>query len=39
MGLIEISDVSKSFGKKQVLNKVNCRLEHGIYGLLGPKGA
>lgn len=39
MGLIEINQVSKSFGKKQVLNKVSCRLEHGIYGLLGPNGA
>lgn len=31
--------MSKSFGKKQALNKVSCHLEHGIYGLLGPNGA
>lgn len=38
-GLIEINQVSKSFGRKQVLNKVSCHLENGIYGLLGPNGA
>lgn len=37
--MIEVNNVSKSFGRKQVLNKVNCHLEHGIYGLLGPNGA
>ena len=37
--MIEIKEISKSFGKKQVLYKVSCHLEHGIYGLLGPNGA
>ena len=37
--MIEINHVSKSFGKKRVLDKVSCHLEQGIYGLLGPNGA
>lgn len=37
--MIEVNNVSKSFGNKKVLKKVNCCLEHGIYGLLGPNGA
>lgn len=37
--MIELIHVSKKFGKKIVLNDINCEIDHGIYGLLGPNGA
>jgi len=37
--MIEIENVSKSFGKKKALCNVNLSLDFGIYGLLGPNGA
>lgn len=40
MNLIEIKNVSKSYGKKQALNNINITIEPGkIYGLLGPNGS
>lgn len=37
---IVIKDVSKSFGKKVVLNNINLTVESGqIYGLIGPSGS
>ncbi|MFE8697766.1 ABC transporter ATP-binding protein [Cytobacillus sp. FJAT-53684] len=37
---IVIKDVSKSFGKKEVLNNINLTMEPGqIYGLIGPSGS
>jgi ABC-2 type transport system ATP-binding protein len=37
---IVINDVSKSFGKKVVLNKISLTIEPGqIYGLIGPSGS
>jgi ABC-2 type transport system ATP-binding protein len=37
---IAIEQVSKSFGKKVVLNAINLQIEEGqIYGLIGPSGA
>lgn len=37
---IDIKDVSKSFGKKEVLHKINLKIEPGqIYGLIGPSGS
>ncbi len=37
---IVINDVSKSFGKKIVLNNINLSVEPGqIYGLIGPSGS
>lgn len=40
MNLIEIKNVSKSYGKKQALNNINITVEPGkIYGLLGPNGS
>src|SRR3954447_1210532 len=37
---IELKDVSKSFGKKEVLHNVNLSVEPGqIYGLIGPSGS
>ena len=37
--ILELSDISKRYGKKEALRNVNARLETGIYGLLGPNGA
>lgn len=38
--MIEIKNLSKSFGKKTVLNNVNCKIKTGaIYGLIGANGA
>ncbi|MGE8203164.1 ABC transporter ATP-binding protein [Heyndrickxia sp. NPDC080065] len=37
---VKIEQVSKSFGKKVVLNDINLNMEKGqIYGLIGPSGA
>lgn len=37
---IVIKEVSKSFGKKQVLNNISLNVEPGqIYGLIGPSGS
>ena len=36
---IELKDIKKTFGKKEVLHGVNLTFEKGIYGLLGPNGA
>lgn len=33
-----ISDVEKSFAKKQVLNHISCELISGVYAILGPNG-
>lgn len=37
--MLEIKNVSKSFGKKSVLNNISMQLDEGIYGLLGPNGS
>ena len=38
--LVECSELDKSYGRKQVLNKLNIRVESGrIVGLLGPNGS
>lgn len=37
--MLEVTNVSKSYGKKQVLYDINLKFENGIYGLLGPNGA
>ncbi len=36
---LTIQNISKSYGKKQVLNGVSFEMENGVYGLLGPNGA
>lgn len=36
---IEICGLSKHYGKKQALDRLDMNLEDGIYGLLGPNGA
>lgn len=38
--MIEIANVSKSFGKTKALNNANCKIETGsIFGLVGSNGA
>lgn len=40
MELVEFKDLSKNFGTKEVLKKINFKIEKGkIYGLLGPNGS
>lgn len=40
MGILEATDLKKSFGKRTVVNGLNLRLNEGeIVGLLGPNGA
>lgn len=40
MGMLEIKDLNKFYGKKQVLNNLNLSINNGeIYGLLGANGA
>lgn len=38
--MIEIKNLTKSFGSKQVLNNLNIQFEHGkVYGIVGENGA
>lgn len=37
--MLEIQDLTKKFGKKEVLHHISYDFENGIYGLLGPNGA
>lgn len=37
--MLTISEVSKSYGKKRVLDDISIELENGLYGLLAPNGA
>ena len=38
--MIEIRNLSKSYGKKKVLDKLNCNIKTGsIYGLIGANGS
>lgn len=37
--MLELRDVKKSYGKKEVLHGINIKFESGIYGLIGPNGA
>ena len=40
MKILEVKDVSKKYGKKQVLSGVSFDIEEGdIFGLIGPNGA
>lgn len=36
---IEIRDLTKNYGKKQALSKVDLTISQGMFGLLGPNGA
>jgi len=37
--LLEIKNISKSYGKTKALDNVSLKLTNGVYGLLGPNGA
>lgn len=37
--ILEIHNLSKSYGNKKALKNINCSFSEGIYGLLGPNGA
>lgn len=37
--ILEIKEISKSYGTKQALKSFSAKLENGIYGLLGANGA
>lgn len=37
--VLELQNVSKTYGKVQALRQVNLSMEHGIYALLGPNGS
>ena len=38
--MIKISDLSKTYGNKKVLEKLNCNIKtNSIYGLIGANGA
>ncbi len=37
--MLQISKLSKSYGKAVALDQISCNLGKGIYGLLGPNGA
>lgn len=37
--MLEVQDLSRSFGRKVVLHHVSLSLEEGVYGLLGPNGS
>ena len=38
--ILEIKDVSKSFGKRKIIDKINLQVKEGeIYGFVGPNGA
>lgn len=37
--MLEIQEVSKSYGKKQALNHMSIKMTPGVYGILGPNGA
>ena len=36
---LEFKNVTKQYGEINAVNKVNCVMEKGIYGLLGVNGA
>ena len=36
---LEFKNVTKQYGEVNAVNKVNCVMEKGIYGLLGVNGA
>lgn len=39
MTQLEINAISKSYGKKKVLNDFTVKMSDGVYGLIGPNGA
>lgn len=39
MNMLELKDLTKKFGKKEILKEISYNFETGVYGLLGPNGA
>lgn len=39
MNILEIKNLTKSYGNKKANNNITITLENGVYGLLGPNGA
>lgn len=39
MSELIIENLTKSFGKKEILHAINLKIGHGLFGLLGPNGA
>lgn len=37
--MLELKDLTKKFGKKEILKEISYNFETGVYGLLGPNGA
>lgn len=37
--MLEIRNVTKNFRRKRALNQINCKIDSGIYGLIGSNGA
>ena len=37
--VLSVSNLSKNFGKIVALDKLDLRMDHGIFGLIGPNGA
>lgn len=37
--MLEITNLKKSFGKKEIITDITVTMENGVYGLLGPNGA
>lgn len=37
--MLSVHEVSKSYGNKKALDKIELQLSHGVYALLGPNGA
>ena len=37
--MLEVVDLKKSFGGREILHGLNLTFESGVYGLLGPNGA
>lgn len=39
MNMLELKELTKKFGKKEILKGISYHFENGVYGLLGPNGA
>lgn len=37
--MLQLQNISKSYGRKAIIRTTSFQFEHGVYGLLGPNGA
>ena len=37
--MLELIDIKKRYGSKEVLHGISIKFENGIYGLIGPNGS